>query len=164
MRNGNNPEEIFRQILSTSQAEETEVTVDSTEDSLTRFANNTIHQNVSEERISLTVRVVVDRRTASASTNRLDEASLRRSVEAATRMARLQPPDPEWLSMAEPQTCPPSFPFLGEDRLLQPRGAREYRPHLYRPRGEGKTDRSRNLLHRYKLNLPVQFARRRCVS
>ena len=47
MRNGNNPEEIFRKILSTSQAEETEVTVESTEDSLTRFANNTIHQNVS---------------------------------------------------------------------------------------------------------------------
>ena len=120
MRNGNNPEEIFRKILSTSQAEETEVTVESTEDSLTRFANNTIHQNVSEERISLTVRVVVDRRTASASTNRLDEASLRRSVEAATRMARLQPPDPEWLSMAEPQTCPPSFRFSEKTASVSP--------------------------------------------
>ena len=71
MRNGNNPEAIFRQILSISEAEETEVTVDSIDDSLTRFANNTIHQNVSEEGITVSVRVVVDRRTASASTNRL---------------------------------------------------------------------------------------------
>ena len=128
MRNGNNPEEIFRQILSYSQAEETEVTVDFTEDSLTRFANNSIHQNVSEERISLTVRVVVDRRTASASTNRLDEASLRRTVEAATRMARLQPPDPEWLSMAEPQTCPPTSRFSEKTASVSP----EERAHTVR--------------------------------
>ena len=53
MRNGNNPEAIFRQILSISEAEETEVTVDSIDDSLTRFANNTIHQNVSEEGITV---------------------------------------------------------------------------------------------------------------
>ena len=67
MRNGNNPEAIFRQILSISEAEETEVTVDSIDDSLTRFANNTIHQNVSEEGITVSVRVVVDRRTAGRS-------------------------------------------------------------------------------------------------
>ena len=120
MRNGNNPEAIFRQILSISEAEETEVTVDSIDNSLTRFANNTIHQNVSEEGITVSVRVVVDRRTASASTNRLDEASLRRTVETATRLARLQPPDPEWLPMAEPQTCPPASRFSEKTASLSP--------------------------------------------
>ena len=39
---------------------------------LTRFANNTIHQNVAEQDRWLSVRVVLDHRTARATTNRFD--------------------------------------------------------------------------------------------
>ena len=115
------PEEIFRQVLKHSRADETEVTLDATENSLTRFANNTIHQNVSEEGFSLTVRVVVDHRTASASTNRFDAASLRRTVEAAFELARLQPPDPEWLPMSEPdEPCLPLRRYWEKTATMSP--------------------------------------------
>ena len=116
----NQPEKLFHQILKHSRADETEITLDATEYSLTRFANNTIHQNVTEEGSSLTVRAVVDHRTASASTNRFDRASLRRTVEAAVELARLQPPDPEWLPMAEPETCPPLRRFSEKTAMMSP--------------------------------------------
>jgi len=103
-------EEIFEKVLKYSTADETEAIITSTSYALTRFANNTIHQNVSEESATLSVRVVMDRRTARASTNKFDEASIRRACEATTKLARLQPPDPDLLSMPGPQT------YRGVDR------------------------------------------------
>jgi len=70
--------------------------------SLTRFANNTIHQNVAERSGYLSVRALIDGRTARASTNRLDAESIRRTVEQAVAAARLQAPDPELLPLAGP--------------------------------------------------------------
>ncbi len=78
---------------------------------LTRFANNTIHQNMAEEEVSLSVRAVVDQRTARASTNKLDEASIRQVCESALALARLEPPDPELLPM------PPAQAYRGVDRF-----------------------------------------------
>ncbi|MBI4164833.1 MAG: TldD/PmbA family protein [Acidobacteria bacterium] len=97
-------EEIFTQVLKYSTAEETEAIIGSTSYSLTRFANNIIHQNVAEEGVSVSVRAVVDHRTARASTNKLDEASIREVCEAALALARTQPPDPGLLGMPGPQT------------------------------------------------------------
>jgi PmbA protein len=68
---------------------------------LTRFANNAIHQNVAERTAHLSVRVLIDGRTARASTNRLDEAAIREVVEEATAITRLQEPDAELLPLAE---------------------------------------------------------------
>ncbi len=78
-------------------AEETEVHVDEVEDSLTRFANNAIHQNVAERGLTVSVRTVVDGRTARATTNRMDEDSLRGAIEASLSLAHSQPKDPRLL-------------------------------------------------------------------
>ena len=86
-----------------SEADETEVEIDSTVDALTRFANNTIHQNVSEHTLGISVRAVVDGRTARATTNKTDEESLRRVVAAAMNLARNQPENPDLLPMLGPQ-------------------------------------------------------------
>jgi PmbA protein len=72
-------------------ADETEVQVDETIDALTRFANNGIHQNVAEHGFTLSIRTVVDGRTARATTNRLDEDSLRAAVESSLELAHSQP-------------------------------------------------------------------------
>ncbi|MBI1941998.1 MAG: TldD/PmbA family protein [Acidobacteria bacterium] len=96
--------EVFSKVIKYSTADETEALISSTTYSLTRFANNTIHQNVAEEGGSLSVRAVADKRTARASTNQFDEASIRQVCEAAIGLARLQPPDPDLLPMPGPQT------------------------------------------------------------
>jgi predicted Zn-dependent protease len=72
-----------------------------TASALTRFANNTIHQNVAERRGQVSVRVVADHRTARASTNRAEEGAVARAVEQAVALARAQAPDPEALPLAE---------------------------------------------------------------
>jgi len=67
---------------------------------LTRFANNTIHQNVADRTGYLSIRALIDGRTARASTNRLDREGIQRVVEQAIAITRLQVPDPELLPLA----------------------------------------------------------------
>ncbi len=92
-------EEIFDKVLKFSAADESEVILSFTSYSLTRFANNTIHQNVAEESTTLSVRASVAGRTARATTNKFAGDSLRRVCEAALALARVQPPDRGLLPM-----------------------------------------------------------------
>jgi len=85
---------IAERILRLSDADETEVTIDAGADALTRFANNTIHQHVAEQFLTISVRTVLDGRTARATTNKTDEESLLRVVAASARLARSQPKYP----------------------------------------------------------------------
>jgi predicted Zn-dependent protease len=82
-----------------SDADETEVEISVTSDALTRFANNTIHQNVAEQSLSVSVRTVFDGRTARATTNKTDDDSLARVVAASAALARSQPRNPDLLPM-----------------------------------------------------------------
>ncbi len=100
-------QEIFAELLKYSQADETELLIGGGTHSLTRFANNTIHQNVAEEGYALSVRCVFGQRTARATTNRFDVESLKRVVAEASTLARQQQPDPELLSMPGPQQYEP---------------------------------------------------------
>jgi len=94
---------IAEKIFKLSDADETEVEIGMTSDALTRFANNTIHQNVAEQVLNVSVRTVLDGRTARATTNKTDEDSLRRVVETAKTLARSQPRNPDSLPMPGPQ-------------------------------------------------------------
>lgn len=94
---------IAERIFKLSEADETEVQMDVTSDALTRFANNTIHQNVAEQTISISVRAVFDGRTARATTNKTDEESLRRVVAASSALARSEPRYPGLLPLPGPQ-------------------------------------------------------------
>src|ERR1700691_1492888 len=96
-------EQIADRIIRWSDADETEVEIDATVDALTRFANNTIHQNVAEHTLGISVRAVVDGRTARAATNKTDEESLRRVLGAAVSLARNQPENPDLLPILGPQ-------------------------------------------------------------
>src|SRR5262249_25220268 len=82
-----------------TQAEETEVHIDEMADSLTRFANNGIHQNVFEHCVTVSVRTAIDGCIVRASTNRLDEDSLRVTIEASLFLAYSQPKDLRLLLM-----------------------------------------------------------------
>jgi PmbA protein len=91
--------EIFEQVRRSAEASDVEVTVQGGHSALTRFANNGITQNVSEEGCEVSVRVQMGGRTARATTNRLDPESLRRVVRQAEELARLQEEDTELLPM-----------------------------------------------------------------
>src|SRR5208283_1120712 len=76
-------EEIFSKLRRFSQADEIELLISGTHTALTRFANNTIHQNVAEKQYHISVRTSFGGRTARASTNKEDDDSLRRVVRSA---------------------------------------------------------------------------------
>jgi PmbA protein len=89
---------VLRLAKSTS-AEETEVHVDEVANALTRFANNAIHQNVAEHGLTVSIRTVTEGQTARATTNRIDEDSLRATIEASLSLAHSQPKVPNLLPM-----------------------------------------------------------------
>ena len=88
---------IFERIKKHSTADEVEVLFSGGKTALTRFANNTIHQNVAEENYVVSVRTVFGGRTARSTTNKLDDESLRRVVQSSERLAKVQHPDPDLL-------------------------------------------------------------------
>jgi PmbA protein len=102
-------EEVFGRVVDAARAlgvTEVEAIVASDAEALTRFANNAIHQNVAERTTQLSVRVLIDGRSARASTNRLDRDAIRTVVEQSVDLARLMEPDPDLLPLAEPAECP----------------------------------------------------------
>src|SRR5947208_8903841 len=101
-------------------ADETEVQVDETFDALTRFANNAIHQNVAEHGTTVSIRTVVDGRTARATTNRLDEDSLRSAVESSLQLAHSQPKIPGLLPLPGKQRYRKVNRFAKETAVLTP--------------------------------------------
>jgi predicted Zn-dependent protease len=109
----NQSADILARLKKFSGADEVEATFYGGRTALTRFANNVIHQNVAEENVVVSVRTVFAGRTARASTNKLDDESLKRVVEASEALAKVQHPDPDLLPMpasgaspAAPQKLP----------------------------------------------------------
>src|SRR5258708_36541660 len=64
-----------------------------------RFANNANNQNVAEHGMTISIRTVVDGRTARATTNRLDEDSLFAAVKSSLQLAHRLPKIPGLLPM-----------------------------------------------------------------
>jgi predicted Zn-dependent protease len=95
--------DIFDKLRKHGTADELELLISGSRSALTRFANNTIHQNVAEESSHISVRVSFGGRTARATTNKSDEHSLRRVVQSAEELARVQQPDADLLTMPSPE-------------------------------------------------------------
>ena len=93
--------DIFERLRKFSPGDETELLISGGKSALTRFANNTITQNVSEENYVLSLRVNLDGRTARATTNKFDDESLKRLVQSATALAKVQERDPDLLPLAD---------------------------------------------------------------
>src|SRR5947209_17992957 len=105
---------LLQKVLGYSQADQTEVVYLGTESALTRLANNSIHQNVAESNHKLRVRAIAGKRVGVATTNRLDDNSLRGVTEKAPHIARLQPAHPDFHSPPTPQ---PVIPAPGHREL-----------------------------------------------
>jgi PmbA protein len=106
MLNFDKAADIFERIKKHSTADEVEVLFSGGKSALTRFANNIIHQNVAEENYVVSVRTVFGGRTARATTNKLDDESLRRVVQSSEKLAKVQHPDPDLLPT--PDSCGPA--------------------------------------------------------
>jgi PmbA protein len=98
--------------------QEAEVQVDEIVDELTRFANNAIHQHVAEHGITVSIRTVVDGRTARVTTNRTDADSLSAAVEDSLSLAASRPKDSKLLPIPGKQNYRKVNRFVPATALL----------------------------------------------
>src|SRR3989338_5833633 len=95
---------IAERVLALSKADQTEVILSVSENGLTRFANSQIHQNVAWEDVGISVRVIIgkkigQKRIGVSGTNSFTEAALVKVVKDAMMLARLQEPDPYFVTL-----------------------------------------------------------------
>lgn len=89
-------------------ATQAEVLYSATASALTRFAVNTIHQNVADENEQVNIRAVLGRKLGVISCNQLGEDSLRDAVRRAIAIASVQPEDPDFRSLPAPEPITPA--------------------------------------------------------
>jgi predicted Zn-dependent protease len=95
-------QDLASAVLQLSTADATEVVLHAHTTHLTRFANNQIHQNVSEQTLAVTVRVVFGSQMGQSTTNNLDAESLAATVRSAEALARFAPENAEFPGLAPP--------------------------------------------------------------
>ena len=93
---------ICKQILGRCGKDPAEVLIFSEDDALTRFANNTIHQNVAQTDIKIIIRYIIGKRIGTATTNRLDSSALDEVVGRARLNAQASPEDPLYPGLSGP--------------------------------------------------------------
>ena len=100
-------QDIATRALKASPADETQVSINSGARADTRFALNQVTTSGENRDTSVTITAFVNGRSASVTTNRLDEASLAAAAREATEIAKLVPPNPERMPELGPQEYPP---------------------------------------------------------
>ena len=117
---------LCQQVLKRCGSNKAQVFLTVNDDALTRFANNTIHQNVAERNLNLTLRFVVGKRSGMATTNRSDVAALDELFDRALANANASPEDPDFPGLAEPAEFsqvdaldPATAEFSAEQRAKQ---------------------------------------------
>lgn len=111
---------IIEKVVHFSKADETECLIHCGQKALTRFANNVIHQNVSEKENLLSIRVVVNNKMGRFTTNRLDDESLKNAVVNALNIADLMHAEKDLLATLEPRTYPKVHHYYVETANCDP--------------------------------------------
>jgi predicted Zn-dependent protease len=113
-------EALAQKVLSFSTADEARVNINSGTEGNTRFAVNQVSTAGDAYDANISVTSAFGKKTASATTNRFDDESLRQVVQTSERLARLVPEDPEYLGELPPQEYLPVEPFFESTANLTP--------------------------------------------
>jgi predicted Zn-dependent protease len=95
-------QKLCEDVLSLVGDDDAEVSIFTKNESLTRFANNNIHQNVGEKDILIGVRIFLGSQEGTASTNRVTPDALEEIVARARAAAVVSPEDPEFPGLSGP--------------------------------------------------------------
>lgn len=88
MKNESESLRVLERALSAAQADEADAVLISVDQNISRFANSTLHQNMSEESATLMLRVVVDGAMGVATTTVFDDGEIDRTANIARESAR----------------------------------------------------------------------------
>jgi predicted Zn-dependent protease len=103
---------LAQRVIAMAKADATRVAISSDWSGNTRFAAGGITTSGDSNDTTVSITSTIGKRRASASTNVLEDASLRRTVDLAERLAKLSPEDPEIMPELGPQTYTPVAGFI----------------------------------------------------
>jgi predicted Zn-dependent protease len=115
---------IFAKLKTTldlNLADQAEAVFIGSESNLTRYANSTIHQNVSETQTKVYFRVIIGKKIGVAATNALGRGDLSKAYRAAVKIAKAQQPNPEFESLPGPAQYPEVATFHEKTARFSPR-------------------------------------------
>jgi len=103
---------LTARVLAMATADETRVSIQNAWEGNTRFAGGEITTSGESTDTTVTVSTKIGKRRASATTNVLEDESLRRTVDLSERLARLSPEDPEIMPELAAQNFTPVRGFV----------------------------------------------------
>ena len=115
--------QILEKIISFSTADTCSISLGGSNQGNIRYARNTVSTSGMESNISLGVTAAFGNKSGTATTNELDDESLRNVVKRAEELARLSPENPEFMPPVESQKYLESKTFVQDTADISP----EYR-------------------------------------
>lgn len=111
---------LLKNMVQESPADQTEVILLTEDSSLTRVADSAVHQHVAERNQTLILRVVLGKKIAVVTTNMLRPSSIKRLLQKAYSLAKVQHPNDEFISLPGPKYIPEIKTFSENIGLLTP--------------------------------------------
>jgi PmbA protein len=111
---------LLKKVVRESTADQTEAILLREDSSLTRFAGSAIHQHVAERNQAVILRVVLGKRIAVVTTNIFQLSSMKKSLQRAIALAKVQQPNDEFISLPGPKAIPEIETFSKKIRHLTP--------------------------------------------
>jgi PmbA protein len=107
MMNRDNINGILKSALRSSTADMTEAVLLGEKTDLTRFAESTITQNLSQEQTTLVITAVNEKKIGIATTNDVSPEGIKSAVASANKISLLQKPDERFVSFPDKSIAPP---------------------------------------------------------
>ena len=95
---------VVEKAVKLSKAEEVFVSLYTGEESLSRFSENQISQNISKTVFSLSITSYFGKKSASAAVTEFDRDAIASAVKRSEELAIIALVDPEWMPLLPPQT------------------------------------------------------------
>jgi PmbA protein len=111
---------LLRKVVQESPADQTEVILLTEDSSLTRFASSAIHQHVAERNQTVILRVVLGKKIAVVTSNIFLPSSIRKSLQKAISLAKVQQSNDEFISLPGPKPIPEIETFSKNSKRLTP--------------------------------------------
>ena len=114
MRTEQESQAILERALAAAKADEADAVFIATDRNISRFANSTLHQNMSEATAELTLRVIVGGASGLAATTSFDEQEIARTADLAREAARHSRPMPGFAGLYRGSEGVPVLPTYDE--------------------------------------------------
>ncbi len=112
---------VVERVLGLVAADDAVLRLNHLRQSTVRFSGNAIAQSIHQDRLTFSLTVFFGQRKGTAQVDAVDDDSLRSLVRRAEEVARLAPPDPEYLPSLGPQDYPSVTAFSPETARLPER-------------------------------------------